>query len=59
MKGWEEFTIIYESSELLPYLGNVLGIEDLIAGDHILINVVQLPDGDDFRYISDLIGSEK
>ncbi|KAL0830572.1 hypothetical protein ABMA28_002724 [Loxostege sticticalis] len=49
MKGWEEFTIIYESSELLPYLGNVLGIEDLIAGDHILINVVQLPDGDDFR----------
>ncbi|XP_063826752.1 glutamate receptor ionotropic, kainate 2-like isoform X1 [Ostrinia nubilalis] len=49
MKGWEEFTIIYEGAELLPYLGNVLDIEDLVAGDHILINVVQLPDGDDFR----------
>lgn len=50
MKGWEEFTIIYEGSELLPFLGNVFAVEDLIAGDHILISVVQLPDGEDFRY---------
>lgn len=43
MKGWTEFTIIYEGSELLPYLDAILNTPDLV------MTVVQLPDGDDFR----------
>lgn len=49
MKGWTEFTIIYEGAELLPFVENLLSIQDLDSGEKILINVVQLPDGDDFR----------
>ncbi|XP_053605086.1 uncharacterized protein LOC128672163 [Plodia interpunctella] len=49
IKSWTEFTIIYEGTELLPFLDNILTMQDLESGDHIVINVVQLPDGDDFR----------
>ncbi|XP_037969552.2 glutamate receptor ionotropic, kainate 3 isoform X1 [Plutella xylostella] len=49
MKGWSEFTIIYEGAEILPFLTNVLTIQDLDSDDDILMNVVQLPDNDDFR----------
>lgn len=49
MKGWTEFTIIYEGAELLPFVENLLSIQDLDSGEKVLINVVQLPDGGDFR----------
>ncbi|CAK1555309.1 unnamed protein product [Leptosia nina] len=49
MKGWTDFTIIYEGAELLPFFDNILNIEDLDSKEHIVINVVQLPSGDDFR----------
>ncbi|XP_050679068.1 glutamate receptor ionotropic, kainate 3-like isoform X2 [Leptidea sinapis] len=49
MKGWNEFTIIYEGAEFLPFLDNILNIEDIDADEHILISVIQLPDGEDFR----------
>ncbi|XP_045498949.1 glutamate receptor ionotropic, kainate 2-like [Colias croceus] len=49
MKGWTDFTIIYEGAELLPFLDNILNMEDLDSQEHIVISVVQLPDGDDFR----------
>ncbi|CAH0720015.1 unnamed protein product, partial [Brenthis ino] len=48
-KGWTDFTIIYEGAELLPYLDSIITMEDIDSGDHILINVVQLPDGNDYR----------
>lgn len=51
MKGWTEFTIIYEGAELLAFVENLLSIQDLDSGEKILINVVQLPDGDDFRSV--------
>lgn len=51
IKGWTDFTIIYEGAELLPYLDSIITMEDIVSGDHILINVVQLPDGNDYRYI--------
>lgn len=43
MKGWTEFTIIYQGFELLPYLDVILNTPNLV------MTVVQLPDGDDFR----------
>nr|XP_037875496.1 glutamate receptor ionotropic, kainate 2 isoform X2 [Bombyx mori] len=49
MKDWKEFTIIYEGSELLPFLENIFTMQDLNKRQKILMNVVQLPDGDDFR----------
>ncbi|VVD05444.1 unnamed protein product [Leptidea sinapis] len=49
MKGWNEFTIIYEGAEFLPFLDNILNMEDIDADEHILISVIQLPDGEDFR----------
>ncbi|XP_049872847.1 glutamate receptor ionotropic, kainate 2-like isoform X2 [Pectinophora gossypiella] len=48
-KGWDEFTIIYEGAELLPFFDNILNMQDLDSGDRIVLNVVQLPEGDDFR----------
>lgn len=50
VKDWKEFTIIYEGAELLPFLDNILTMQDLESGQKILINVVQLADGDDYRY---------
>ncbi|CAH2982565.1 unnamed protein product [Chilo suppressalis] len=50
VKGWTEFTIIYEGSELLPLLDGIFNLEDLDSGDHVIITVVQLPDGDDYRH---------
>ncbi|KOB77222.1 Ionotropic glutamate receptor, partial [Operophtera brumata] len=35
MKGWTEFTIIYEGAELLPFLENLLSIQDLDSGGRI------------------------
>lgn len=49
MKGWTEFTIIYEGAELLPFLDNILNLQSLESDDSIMMNVVQLPDSDDFR----------
>ncbi|CAG9562718.1 unnamed protein product [Danaus chrysippus] len=49
MKGWTEFTIIYEGSELLPFLNNVVSIEDLGSGEEVSIKFIQLPDDDDYR----------
>ncbi|CAH0586967.1 unnamed protein product [Chrysodeixis includens] len=49
LKGWTEFTIIYEGAELLPFLDNILSMQDLDTGQKILINIAQLPEGDDFR----------
>ncbi|KAJ8723326.1 hypothetical protein PYW08_003238 [Mythimna loreyi] len=49
LKGWTEFTIIYEGAELLPFFDNILSMQDLDTGQKISINIVQLPDGDDFR----------
>ncbi|XP_059057484.1 glutamate receptor ionotropic, kainate 3-like isoform X2 [Achroia grisella] len=49
MKGWKEFTIIYEGAELLSFLDNILTMQDLESGEHVLMQVVQLPDGDDYR----------
>ncbi|XP_063534435.1 glutamate receptor ionotropic, kainate 2-like isoform X1 [Cydia strobilella] len=48
-KGWEEFTIIYEGAELLPFFDAIFALQDLEAGNEVLMTVVQLPDGDDFR----------
>lgn len=50
MKGWTDFTIIYEGSEHLPNLDSVFAIQDLISGEDVSMTVVQLPDSDDFRY---------
>ncbi|XP_013138195.1 PREDICTED: glutamate receptor ionotropic, kainate 2-like [Papilio polytes] len=49
MKGWTDFTIIYEGSELLPFLDNILTMQNLVTDDNILMTVVQLPEGDDYR----------
>lgn len=49
LKGWTDFTIIYEGAELLPFFDNILQMQDLDTGQKILINIVQLPEGDDFR----------
>ncbi|XP_045449718.1 glutamate receptor ionotropic, kainate 2-like [Melitaea cinxia] len=49
MKGWTDFTIIYEGSEHLPNLDSVFAIQDLISGEDVSMTVVQLPDSDDFR----------
>lgn len=54
MKGWTDFTIIYEGSEHLPNLDSVLAIQDLISGEDISMTVVQLPDSDDFRYTDNI-----
>lgn len=51
MKDWTDFTIIYEGAELLPFLENILGMQDLDSGEKILINFVQLPAGDDYRWV--------
>ncbi|KAI5645987.1 ligand-gated ion channel domain-containing protein [Phthorimaea operculella] len=53
-KGWEEFTIIYEGAETLPFLDNILNMQDIVSGDRIKITVVQLPEtapsgDDDYR----------
>ncbi|KAL4716078.1 hypothetical protein ACJJTC_013855 [Scirpophaga incertulas] len=49
MKGWTEFTIVYEGAELLYFLNNILSFEDFDQGEHVVMNFVQLPDGDDYR----------
>ncbi|KAH9630498.1 hypothetical protein HF086_000711 [Spodoptera exigua] len=49
LKGWTDFTLIYEGPELLPFFDNILQMQDLDMGQKILINIVQLPEGDDFR----------
>ncbi|XP_013190560.2 glutamate receptor ionotropic, kainate 2-like [Amyelois transitella] len=49
IKDWAEFTIIYEGTELLPFLVNILTMQDLESRDRVVINVVQLPEGDEFR----------
>lgn len=49
MKGWTDFTIIYEGAELLPYLDSIVTMQDIDSGDDISINVVQLPNGNDYR----------
>ncbi|CAH2241761.1 jg16325 [Pararge aegeria aegeria] len=49
MKSWKEFTIIYEGSEHLPFLDNIISMQELDSEEKMLITVVQLPDGDDFR----------
>lgn len=51
MKGWTDFTIIYEGAELLPYLDSIVTMQDIDSGDDISMTVVQLPNGDDYRYI--------
>ncbi|XP_030025495.2 glutamate receptor ionotropic, kainate 3 isoform X3 [Manduca sexta] len=50
MKSWTEFTIIYEGAELLPFLDNIITMQNTNSGEKILMNLVQLPDGDDFRF---------
>ncbi|KPJ19820.1 Glutamate receptor, ionotropic kainate 2 [Papilio machaon] len=49
MKGWTDFTIIYEGAELLPFLNNILTMQNLVTDENIRMTVVQLPDGDDYR----------
>ncbi|XP_013173425.1 PREDICTED: glutamate receptor ionotropic, kainate 2-like [Papilio xuthus] len=49
MKGWTDFTIIYEGAELLPFLNNILTMQNLVTDENILMTVVQLPEGDDYR----------
>ncbi|KAJ0183282.1 hypothetical protein K1T71_001258 [Dendrolimus kikuchii] len=49
LKGWVDFTIIYEGAELLPFLDSILTMQDLKSDKKMFINVVQLPDGDDYR----------
>lgn len=51
MKGWTDFTIIYEGAELLPYLDSIVTMQDIDSGDDISMTVVQLPNGDDYRYM--------
>ncbi|CAH2047181.1 unnamed protein product, partial [Iphiclides podalirius] len=48
-KGWTDFTIIYEGAELLPFLDNILTMQNLITDESIIMNVVQLPDSNDYR----------
>ena len=55
MKGWTDFTIIYEGAELLPFFDNILSMQDLDTGQKILINIVQLPEGDDYRQVQLLV----
>lgn len=50
-KGWEEFTIIYEGAELLPSLDKILNMQDLESEEVIMMNVVQLPDSEDYRLV--------
>lgn len=50
IKGWKEFTVIYEGAEHLPFLDLIISMHDLDPEEKMLITVVQLPDGDDFRY---------
>ncbi|XP_075975529.1 glutamate receptor ionotropic, kainate 2-like [Anticarsia gemmatalis] len=49
LQGWTEFTIIYDGAELLPFLDNIFNMQDIDSEDKILMNIVQLPDGEDFR----------
>ncbi|XP_034829301.1 glutamate receptor ionotropic, kainate 2-like [Maniola hyperantus] len=49
MKGWKEFTIIYEGAEHLPFLDSIISMHELDSEVKMLITVVQLPEGDDFR----------
>nr|XP_032516938.1 glutamate receptor ionotropic, kainate 2 [Danaus plexippus plexippus] len=49
MKGWTEFTIIYEGAELLSFLNNIVSIEDLGSGEEVSIKFIQLPGDADYR----------
>ncbi|XP_026489807.2 glutamate receptor ionotropic, kainate 2-like [Vanessa tameamea] len=49
MKSWTDFTIIYEGSEHLAVLDGIVTIQDLDSEEDILMTIVQLPDGDDYR----------
>lgn len=49
-KDWKEFTLIYEGAEYLPFFDNILTMEDM-EDEHVVINVIQLPDGDDYRCV--------
>ncbi|CAG5028258.1 unnamed protein product [Parnassius apollo] len=49
IKGWTDFTIIYEGAELLPFLDTILTMQNVITEENFKINVVQLTDGDDYR----------
>lgn len=49
LKGWTEFTIIYEGAELLPFLDNIFNMQDIDSGEKMYINVMQLPETDDYR----------
>ncbi|KAI8421750.1 hypothetical protein MSG28_009715 [Choristoneura fumiferana] len=48
-KGWEEFTLIYEGTELLPFFDSILALQDLETDKDILKTIVQLPDDADYR----------
>ncbi|XP_022115207.2 glutamate receptor ionotropic, kainate 2 [Pieris rapae] len=50
VKDWKDFTIIYDGAEFLPFVDSILNIEELDAQEHIVIKLVQLAAGDDFRY---------
>ncbi|XP_023937960.2 glutamate receptor ionotropic, kainate 2-like [Bicyclus anynana] len=49
IKAWDEFTIIYEGSEHLPFIDNIISLQELDSEVKMVILVVQLPDGDDYR----------
>ncbi|XP_041979927.1 glutamate receptor ionotropic, kainate 3-like isoform X2 [Aricia agestis] len=49
IKGWTEYTVIYEGAELLPYLDSILALQNIDSGPKILMTVVQLPNSDDYR----------
>lgn len=48
-KGWEEFTLIYEGAELLPFIDSILALQDLETEKDVLKTIVQLPDDGDYR----------